>query len=103
LDVREKRQAGPTLLQNEPGAWSAELLVEHVVSDCSDCSPSNVASMKKLAVGFYMAVALLGLFGVIVLYNAPLDARQLVDGYGVSDVRMAGKGASETASLQIAR
>jgi hypothetical protein len=54
--------------------------------------------MKKLAVGVYVAVALFGLFGAIVLHNAP-DARQLTDGYGVSDRATAG---SDTAAAALA-
>jgi len=57
--------------------------------------------MKKLAVGLYVAVALFGLFGAIVIYNAPLDTQQLTDGYGVSDTRIAGNDASATAAVQV--
>jgi hypothetical protein len=53
--------------------------------------------MKKLAVGVYVAVALFGLFGALVLHRAPLDARQLNDGYGVNDT------AITAASVQIAK
>jgi hypothetical protein len=57
--------------------------------------------MKKLALGVYVAVALFGLLGALVLHNAPLDARQLTDGYGVSEGATAGN--FSAASVQIAK
>jgi len=58
--------------------------------------------MKKLAVGVYVAVALFGLFGAIVLHNAP-DARQLTDGYGVSDRSAVGNDPAAAALAETAR
>jgi len=56
--------------------------------------------MKKLAFGVYVVAALFGLFGAIVLRNAPLDARQLSDGYGVGEATTAVNYVAVTASVE---
>jgi hypothetical protein len=59
--------------------------------------------MKKLAVGLYVTVALFGLFGAVVFFSVPPDARQLTDGYGVSEMGLAANGAAAIASVQTAK
>jgi hypothetical protein len=45
--------------------------------------------MKKLAVTVWVTVALFGLFGVVIFHSAPLNTRQLSDGYGVGYTKAA--------------
>jgi hypothetical protein len=59
--------------------------------------------MKKLAFGLYVTVALFGLFGAIVLYNAPLDSQKLIDGYGVGTATTTDDNAAATAAVQLAK
>jgi len=59
--------------------------------------------MKKLAFGVYVAAALFGLFGAIVLHHAPLDARQLTDGYGVSEAASSVNYVAATASTETSK